>query len=59
MPVHGGKTLRTAASLTAGLRLAATRITLTWSDGPHAEVTGINVRTGLRTLKITDLKPVR
>ncbi|MFF8861174.1 hypothetical protein ACF08B_03890 [Streptomyces sp. NPDC015139] len=33
--------------------------TLTWSDGPHARVTGIDVLSDLKTLEITDLKPVR
>ncbi|MFC9927701.1 hypothetical protein [Streptomyces sp. NPDC127190] len=38
---------------------ATSRVTLTWSDGPHAEVSRIDVQSDLKTLKITDLKPVR
>ncbi|MFF4756324.1 hypothetical protein ACWD5R_38635 [Streptomyces sp. NPDC002514] len=36
---------------------ATNRVTLTWSDGPRAQVTKIDVRSDLRTLKITDLRP--
>ncbi|WP_037852352.1 hypothetical protein [Streptomyces sp. NRRL S-340] len=38
---------------------ATSRVTLTWSDGRNAQVTKIDVRSDLRTRKITDLKPVR
>ncbi|GLX52709.1 hypothetical protein Shyhy01_56590 [Streptomyces hygroscopicus subsp. hygroscopicus] len=41
----------------SGAGHATSRVTLTWSDGPHAEVTRIDVQSDLRTLKITDLKP--
>ncbi|MGW4563580.1 hypothetical protein ACWEN3_14585 [Streptomyces sp. NPDC004561] len=43
----------------SGAGHATSRVTLTWSDGPHAEVTRIDVLSDLKTLKITDLKPVR
>ncbi|PKW11744.1 hypothetical protein SAMN05428944_1032 [Streptomyces sp. 1222.5] len=43
----------------SGAGHATSRVTLTWSDGPHARVTGIDVLSDLKTLKITDLKPVR
>lgn len=43
----------------SGAGHATSRVTLTWSDGPHARVTGIDVLSDLETLKITDLKPVR
>ncbi|MFB7496311.1 hypothetical protein ACFC09_16740 [Streptomyces sp. NPDC056161] len=36
---------------------ATNRVTLTWSDGPGAQVTKIDVRSDLRTRKITDLRP--
>ncbi|MEU5092876.1 hypothetical protein [Streptomyces sp. NPDC021356] len=38
---------------------ASSRVTLTWSDGRNAQVTKIDVRSDLRTRKITDLRPVR
>ncbi|WP_369394044.1 hypothetical protein AB5J72_45645 [Streptomyces sp. CG1] len=38
---------------------ATSRVTLTWGDGPHAEVSTIDVQSSLKTLKITDLKSVR
>ncbi|MEW2297625.1 hypothetical protein ABZ719_33830 [Streptomyces sp. NPDC006743] len=38
---------------------ATSRVTLTWSDGRNAQVTKIDVRSDLRTRRITDLKPVR
>ncbi|OIK29625.1 hypothetical protein [Streptomyces malaysiense] len=41
----------------SGAGHATSRVTLTWSDGPHAELTRIDVQSDLRTLKITDLKP--
>ncbi|MGY9070129.1 hypothetical protein [Streptomyces sp. CAS3] len=41
----------------SGAGHATSRVTLTWSDGPHAEVTRIDVQSDLHTLKITDLKP--
>ncbi|MFF8990601.1 hypothetical protein ACF09H_11790 [Streptomyces sp. NPDC014983] len=41
----------------SGAGHATNRVTLTWSDGPHAEVTRIDVQSDLRTLKITDLRP--
>jgi hypothetical protein len=31
---------------------------LTWSDGPRAQVTKTDVRSDLKTLRITDQKPV-
>ncbi|MGW2485873.1 hypothetical protein ACWCV9_01470 [Streptomyces sp. NPDC001606] len=43
----------------SGAGHATSRVTLTWSDGPHAEVSRIDVQSDLKTLKITDLKPVR
>ncbi|MFI8239562.1 hypothetical protein ACIF83_20210 [Streptomyces sp. NPDC085866] len=43
----------------SGAGHATSRVTLTWGDGPHAEVTRIDVRSDLTTLKITDLKPAR
>jgi len=43
----------------SGAGHATSRVTLTWSDGPHAEVTRIDVQSDLKTRKITDLKPAR
>ncbi|MFF7355868.1 MULTISPECIES: hypothetical protein [Streptomyces] len=43
----------------SGAGHATSRVTLTWSDGPHAEVSKIDVQSDLKTLKITDLKSVR
>ncbi|MGW0996839.1 hypothetical protein ACWD5V_26845 [Streptomyces sp. NPDC002523] len=43
----------------SGAGHAASRVTLTWSDSRHPEVTRIDVLSDLKTLKITDLKPVR
>ncbi|MER6028871.1 hypothetical protein [Streptomyces sp. NPDC001851] len=43
----------------SGAGHATSRVTLTWSDGPHAEVTTIDVQSDVKTLKITGLKPVR
>ncbi|MEU0007884.1 hypothetical protein ABZ079_27265 [Streptomyces sp. NPDC006314] len=42
----------------SGAGHATSRVTLTWSDGPHAQVSTIDVRSDLKTLKITDLRPV-
>ncbi|MEU9479821.1 hypothetical protein [Streptomyces sp. NPDC048191] len=43
----------------SGAGHATSRVTLTWGDGPHAEVSRIDVQSDLKTLKITDLKSVR
>jgi hypothetical protein len=43
----------------SGAGHATSRVTLTWSDGPHAEISKIDVQSDLKTLKITDLKSVR
>ncbi|MER6573352.1 hypothetical protein ABT288_46230 [Streptomyces sp. NPDC001093] len=43
----------------SGAGHATSRVTLTWGDGPHAEVSRIDVRSDLNTLKITDLRSVR
>jgi hypothetical protein len=43
----------------SGTGHATSRVTLTWGDGPHAEVSRIDVQSDLKTLKITALKPVR
>ncbi|MGN5381643.1 hypothetical protein ACQ4WX_44805 [Streptomyces lasalocidi] len=43
----------------SGAGHATSRVTLTWSDGKHPEVTRIDVQSDLRSLKITDLRPVR
>ena len=43
----------------SGAGHATSRVTLTWSDGSHAEVSKIDVQSDLKTLKITDLKSVR
>ncbi|MGW2741123.1 hypothetical protein [Streptomyces sp. NPDC001450] len=73
MSVSRRKTLLTAVALTDGLSLAAVtparagsgagratnRVTLTWGDGPRAEVSKIDVQSDLTTLKITDLRPAR
>ncbi|WP_229839854.1 hypothetical protein [Streptomyces brasiliensis] len=40
----------------SGAGHATNRVTLTWSDGPGAQVTHIDVQSDLKTLKITDLK---
>ncbi|MFF3465204.1 hypothetical protein [Streptomyces sp. NPDC002619] len=40
----------------SGAGHATNRVTLTWSDGPDAQVTNIDVQSDLQTLKITDLK---
>jgi hypothetical protein len=40
----------------SGAGHATNRVTLTWSDGPDAQVTNIDVQSDLKTLKITDLK---
>ncbi|MFJ9820119.1 hypothetical protein ACIRU3_33585 [Streptomyces sp. NPDC101151] len=42
----------------SGAGHATSRVTLTWGDGPGAEVSKIDVQSDLKTLKITDLKPV-
>ncbi|MEU6089500.1 hypothetical protein ABZ865_22330 [Streptomyces sp. NPDC047085] len=41
----------------SGAGHATSRVTLTWSDSSHAQVTKIDVLSDLKTLKITDLKP--
>ncbi|GGX96410.1 hypothetical protein [Streptomyces anandii] len=41
----------------SGAGHATSRVTLTWGDGAHAQVTGIDVLSDLRTRKITDLRP--
>ncbi|MCZ0207659.1 hypothetical protein OZK63_19795 [Streptomyces sp. UMAF16] len=41
----------------SGAGHATNRVTLTWGDGPHAEVSRIDVRSDLKTSKITGLKP--
>ncbi|MFH9427927.1 hypothetical protein ACH4JZ_06530 [Streptomyces sp. NPDC017615] len=41
----------------SGMGHATSRVTLTWSDGAHPQVTRIDVRSDLTTRKITDLKP--
>ncbi|MGW0765640.1 hypothetical protein [Streptomyces sp. NPDC002676] len=43
----------------SGAGHATSRVTLTWGDGAGAEVSRIDVVSDLKTLKITDLKPVR
>ncbi|MFI9808434.1 hypothetical protein ACIHEJ_29390 [Streptomyces sp. NPDC052301] len=43
----------------SGAGHATSRVTLTWSDGKHPEVSRIDVQSDLKTRKITDLKPVR
>ncbi|MFB7509599.1 hypothetical protein [Streptomyces broussonetiae] len=42
----------------SGAGHATSRVTLTWSDGKHPQVSRIDVQSDLRTLKITDLKSV-
>ncbi|MEU3522582.1 hypothetical protein AB0E62_01670 [Streptomyces sp. NPDC038707] len=46
-----------AAYTGSGAGHATTRVTLTWGDGPHAEVSRIDVQSDLKTLKITGLRP--
>ncbi|MFI9390032.1 hypothetical protein ACIG53_04040 [Streptomyces bauhiniae] len=41
----------------SGMGHATSRVTLTWSDGKHPQVTRIDVQSDLTTRKITDLKP--
>ncbi|MET7360074.1 hypothetical protein ABZS76_16705 [Streptomyces sp. NPDC005562] len=41
----------------SGAGHATSLVTLTWSDGPSAEVSKIKVQSDLRTQKITDLAP--
>ncbi|WP_030347333.1 hypothetical protein [Streptomyces sp. NRRL S-1022] len=41
----------------SGMGHATSRVTLTWGDGPHAQVSRIDVQSDLKTLKITGLKP--
>ncbi|MGC4999933.1 MULTISPECIES: hypothetical protein [unclassified Streptomyces] len=41
----------------SGMGHATSRVTLTWSDGAHPQVTRIDVQSDLTTRKITDLKP--
>ncbi|MEU4107062.1 hypothetical protein [Streptomyces sp. NPDC027717] len=41
----------------SGMGHTTSRVTLTWSDGAHPQVTRIDVRSDLTTRKITDLKP--
>ncbi|MGV9342986.1 hypothetical protein [Streptomyces sp. NPDC003688] len=48
-----------AAYTGSGMGHATTRVTLTWSDGKHPQVTRIDVQSDLTTRKITDLKAVR
>ncbi|WP_018548697.1 hypothetical protein [Streptomyces sp. LaPpAH-108] len=48
-----------AAYSGSGMGHATTRVTLTWSDGKHPEVTRIDVQSDLTSRKITDLKQVR
>ncbi|MFK4107353.1 hypothetical protein [Streptomyces sp. NPDC002176] len=43
----------------SGMGHATSRVTLTWSDGKHPQVTRIDVQSDLTTRKITDLKPVK
>ncbi|MEU6773681.1 hypothetical protein [Streptomyces sp. NPDC046759] len=43
----------------SGAGHATSRVTLFWGEGPHAEVSRIDVQSDLKTLKITDLKSVR
>ncbi|MFF8726867.1 hypothetical protein ACF073_10280 [Streptomyces sp. NPDC015171] len=40
----------------SGAGHATSRVTLTWGDGPRAEVSRIDVQSDLKTQKITDLK---
>ncbi|MBV1946849.1 hypothetical protein [Streptomyces sp. BV129] len=41
----------------SGMGHATSRVTLTWSDGAHPQLTRIDVQSDLTTRKITDLKP--
>ncbi|MFI1532881.1 hypothetical protein [Streptomyces anandii] len=41
----------------SGAGHTTSRVTLTWGDGAHAQVTRIDVLSDLRTRKITDLRP--
>ncbi|MFE9359545.1 hypothetical protein ACFYPB_36400 [Streptomyces olivaceoviridis] len=41
----------------SGAGHATSRVTLTWGDGPHPQVSRIDVQSDLKTLKITDLRP--
>ncbi|MGV9318862.1 hypothetical protein [Streptomyces sp. NPDC003660] len=43
----------------SGMGHATSRVTLTWSDGKHPQVTRIDVQSDLTTRKITDLKPAK
>ncbi|MFG2603580.1 hypothetical protein ACGFT2_08535 [Streptomyces sp. NPDC048514] len=47
----------TVAYTGSGMGHATSRVTLTWGDGPDAQVSRIDVQSDLKTLKITDLKP--
>lgn len=40
----------------SGAGHATSRVTLTWSDGAHPQVTKIDVQSDLKTRRITDLK---
>ncbi|GHD87540.1 hypothetical protein [Streptomyces naganishii] len=41
----------------SGAGHATSRVTLTWGDGSHAQVTSIDVLSDLRTRRITELRP--
>jgi hypothetical protein len=43
----------------SGAGHATSRVTLTWSDGAHPQVSRIDVQSDLKTRKITGLKPAR
>ncbi|MFG3046372.1 hypothetical protein ACGFZR_15750 [Streptomyces sp. NPDC048241] len=43
----------------SGMGHATSRVTLTWSDGNHPQVTRIDIQSDLTTRKITDLKPTK
>ncbi|MEU3412427.1 MULTISPECIES: hypothetical protein [unclassified Streptomyces] len=43
----------------SGAGHATSRVTLTWSDGRHPQVSRIDVQSDLKTRKITGLKPAR
>ncbi len=47
------------AATGSGAGHATSRVTLVWSDSRRPQVTRIDVRSDLRTRKITDLRPVR
>ncbi|GAA2895045.1 hypothetical protein [Streptomyces mexicanus] len=47
------------AATGSGAGQATSRVTLVWSDSRRPQVTRIDVRSDLRTRKITDLRPVR